>query len=448
MNQPRTLISRLDTYLWDRDWRRAPPWRRLAVPALRLLHALLRDFTSGQLNLRAMSLVYTTLLSLVPLLAVSFSILKGFGVHNRVQPLLLETMVPLGETGEVIVARIIEFVENVQVGVLGTLGLLLLIYTSLTLIRKIEEAFNDIWRVTQPRSLGENFTQHLSFILIGPVLIFTALGLANSIQTSPAFEHLLAIAPLSEVIALAGGLLPSLTLALAFAFVYVFLPNTKVLFRHALAGALVAAALWQLTGWGFTFFMASSTRYTVIYSGLAIAILFMVWVYVAWLILLAGASIAFYLQNPEYLAMRTREPQPSGRFRERLALVVAGQVARRYYQGGTPWDSQSLARALAWPADGLRGTLDMLEAGGYVIRLAGEPPRHVPAQAPETLPLKPLLDLARGYEETLQSAPPLPSYPGTAPIETRLTEAMDQALSGLTLKDLADQIGEPRPLLS
>jgi hypothetical protein len=90
----------------------------------------------------------------------------------------------------------------------------------------------------------------------------------------------------------------------------------------------------------------------------------------------------------------------------------------------------------------------MLEAGGYVIRLAGEPPRHVPAQAPETLPLKPLLDLARGYEETLQSAPPLPSYPGTAPIETRLTEAMDQALSGLTLKGLADQIGEPRPLLS
>lgn len=412
---------------------------RLALRLPSLPRALVRDFTQGQLGLRAMGLVYTTLLSLVPLLAVSFSVLKGFGVHNRVEPLLLEALVPLGETGKIIGTQLIQFVENARVAVLGTLGLVFLIYTSVSLIQKTEEAFNHIWHVARPRSLANRFSHYLTVILVTPVLFLSASGLAGSIQTSAPFASLLASVPGSGLLALLGWLLPYLMLATAFTFIYVSLPQAHVQFRPALVGALAATVLWRLTGWGFGYFMASSTHLTAIYSGFAIPILFMMWVHIAWLILLAGASLAFYLQHPEYLTTADGEPRPSCQLQERWTLAVAGQVAHRHYQGGLPWDGGSLAQALGLPNYLVGNRLEMLEAGGYLVRTAGEPSRYVPSRAPDTIDLTGLLDFARGYPETLGAAPPGSTDP-TA-IEVRLDEARHQALAGLTLKDLADEIG-------
>lgn len=414
---------------------------RLALRLPRLPMAMLHDFTQGQISLWAMSLAYTTLLSLVPLLAVSFSVLKGFGVHNRVEPLLLDALVPLGETGAIIGTQLIHFVENAQVAVLGTLGFVLLIYTSVTLIQKTEEAFNYIWHVARPRSLANRFSHYLTVILVAPVLFLSASGLAGTIQTSAPLQSLLAIAPLSRLMALFGWLLPYLILAAAFTFIYTSLPHTRVQFRPALVGALAAAVLWRLTSWGFTFFMAGSTHLTAIYSGFAIPILFMMWIHIAWLVLLAGASIAFYLQHPEYLATLDRDAGPSCQLQERWVLAVAGQVAHRHYTSGTPYDSDSLAYALALPSNAIRNTLDMLEAGGFLLRTAEEPSRYVPRRAPEAIALSTVLNFARCYPKTLGSA----SQDPTA-IETRLDEVRYQALSGLTLKDLADQIGSSRPL--
>ncbi|MGB4335633.1 MAG: YihY/virulence factor BrkB family protein [Chromatiaceae bacterium] len=413
---------------------------RLAMGLPPLPRALVRDFTQGQLGLRAMGLAYTTLLSLVPLLAVIFSVLKGFGVHNRVEPLLLEALVPLGQTGEIIGTQLILFVENAQVAVLGTLGLVFLIYTSVSLIEKTEEAFNYIWHVARPRSLTNRFSHYLTVILITPVLFLSASGLAGSIRASVPFTSLLANAHGSSLIALVGWMIPYLLLAAAFTFIYVSLPHTQVQFRPALIAALVTVVLWRVTGWGFTYFMVGSTHFTAIYSGFAIPILFMMWVHIAWLILLAGASLAFYLQHPEYLATADRDARPSCQRQERWTLAVVGQVVHRHYHGESPWDSDSLAHALALPRNVVRNQLEMLEAGGYLVPTAGEPSRYVPSRAPDTISLISLLEFARGYPETLGTLP-TPPAPTASAIEIRLDEARYQALSGLTLKDLADQLG-------
>ena len=110
------------------------------------------------LTLQAMSLVYTTLLSLVPLIAVSFSVLKGFGVHNQVEPMLSSVLAPLGDKGAEITSKIIEFVENTKAGVLGSLGLVLLFYTVVSLIQKIERSFNFTWRISKPRPFAQRFS--------------------------------------------------------------------------------------------------------------------------------------------------------------------------------------------------------------------------------------------------------------------------------------------------
>ena len=180
-------------WLWDIDIDSLPAWRRLVLWTLRIGQACWRDLAEGQLTLRAMSLVYTTLLSLVPLLAISFSVLKGFGVHNQVEPLLLGFLEPLGDQGVEISARIVGFVDNIKVGVLGFLGFVLLFYTVISLMQKIERAFNYTWRIGRERTLGQRFRDYFSVVVIGPVLVFSSLSITASIMSDAVVQALAAI---------------------------------------------------------------------------------------------------------------------------------------------------------------------------------------------------------------------------------------------------------------
>jgi len=447
MSELADLSGNLQRLLWGTDIHQLSPWRRRGVHLLRFIHAILRDFTQGYVTLQAMSLVYTTLLSLVPLLAVSFSVLKGFGVHNQIEPLLLNALAPLGEQGAEITQRIIGFVDNMKVGVLGSLGMAMLLYTVISLIQKIEQAFNYTWRVKKPRSFAQRFSQYLSVLMVGPVLFFSAVGLTASVRSTAFVQTVMALEPLSSFLSIVGRLIPYLMISLAFAFVYVFVPNTRVNVRSAMVGAFVAGALWQSVGWIFATFMAGSTKYTAIYSSLAILILFMIWIYIAWLILLIGASIAFYHQHPEYLTIRGRELALSNRLRERLALLIGEKIARNHYSGDPPLTSEELSRAIGLPESNVQETLNILEAGGFLMHTDKDPPCYLPAHSPTTISVKTLLDHVSCYREG--SADGCGDRGGAADVgvgalERRIDTAVAQALEGLTLRDLADP-QEPDP---
>ena len=214
--------------LWKLDAEALPWWKALPLAALRILVVVARDIADGQLNLRAMSLVYTTLLSLVPLLAVSFSVLKAFGVHNQIEPFLEQFLEPLGPKGTEITTQVIQFVENIRVGVLGALGLALLFYTVVSLIQKIERAFNFTWRVKQERPVAQRVSGYLTVILVGPVLVFTALGVTGTVMSTAFIQQVAAIEPFGTVIELATRLVPYLLIIAAFLFIYIFIPNTRV----------------------------------------------------------------------------------------------------------------------------------------------------------------------------------------------------------------------------
>lgn len=418
--------------LWHTPLETLPRWQRLGILSARAFFALGRDFNQGLLSLQAMSLVYTTLLSLVPLLAVSFSVLKGFGVHNQLEPWLLHALAPLGDQGGEIARNLIQFVDKTNVGVLGSVGLALLLYSVIALIQKIEQVFNATWHVKQVRPLAERFSHYLSVLLIGPVLFFSAVGATASLRSNTLVQWLLD----QEAVGFLFGslwpwLLPYFLISLAFAFIYAYVPNTRVKLRAALVGALVAGLLWQTVGSIFAHFIAGSTKYAAIYSSLAILILFMMWIYIAWLIVLIGANLAFYVQNPEYLNSRAREPRLSNRMRERLALRVAGQIAQAYDRGETPPDAEGLAKDCGIPSVNILTVLAMLETGHLVRRTLGDPPGLIPAQPLEHLSIGQLLDAVRHYEEE-QS----PSVGSMGEIEQRLETASAAAIDGLTWRDL------------
>lgn len=431
-----TLTERFQRWVWRPTASDAPWWRRSGIGVLRVATALVRDLAEGQLNLRAMSLVYTTILSLVPLLAISFSILKGLGVHNSAEPLLLSLLEPLGPRGVEVTGQIMGFINNIKVGVLGSVGLGFLIFTVISLMQKIERAFNFTWRVTRERSFAKRFSDYLSVIAVGPVLVFSALALKASVMSN----DLLLAFPLTRVLGqVVGTLIPYVLIVGAFAFIYVFVPNTKVHWRSAFYGALVSGLLWETVGWIFAAYVVSSTQYSAIYSAFATVIILMIWLYLGWLILLIGAAVAFYHQHPHYARTSGQDFSLSHRDMLRVAFEIMGLIGKSHYEGAPPWTTTRIARHLALPEAALHDAMSALEQHGLLARAAGEDGSYLPARPFETTPVKSILD-------ALNSSGPegIANRPRNTAVDTLLhaaDDAISRVLHDITLKDLAS--GKP-----
>ncbi len=210
--------------------------------AIRLVIALSRDLLAGRLTLWTMSLVYTTLLSMVPLLALSFSVLKAFGVQNQIEPILQNLLAPLGEQGQEITSRLVGFIAHMNVGVLGSVGLALLVYTVVSLMQKVEESFNAIWHITHLRSLGDRVSRYLSVLLVGPLLVFSAIGITAMAINSAMARYILAFEPVGTLALATGRLMPFVLVIGAFTFMYMFVPNTRVRFAPAFTAGPSAAS--------------------------------------------------------------------------------------------------------------------------------------------------------------------------------------------------------------
>ncbi|MFO8155677.1 MAG: YhjD/YihY/BrkB family envelope integrity protein [Pseudomonadota bacterium] len=420
--------------------------QHLLARALRITQAVAQRMFSGALPLRAMSLVYTTLLSLVPLLAISFSVLKGLGVHNQFEPFLLNFLAPLGEQGERITGQIIEFVDNIEVGVLGAVGVAFLLYTVIALVQKIEQAFNTIWHIRHPRTLARRFSDYLSVLLVGPVLVFMALGITASLTTTEIAQSVLAVEPFAMLAEWGGRIAPYIFIVLAFSFVYIFIPNTRVRASAALLGGLIAGLAWQLTGWAFASFVAGSARYAAIYSGFAILILFMIWLYLNWLILLLGAQIAFYIQHPHFLRPDDRMAIPVGMEADALALAVMYSVGTAHRAGKTPPAEDELARDLAVSGDALEPILERLRRAGLVLDAGGQrgSPGLYPGRSLDRIPLTDVIDAIR---DPLRSASVGDERPGrnthlpdaVEELTGNLDTAMRETLVDLSLADLLEE---------
>jgi len=434
------LLSFFERTVWGVREEPLPAWKTRGLRTVRTVLILVRDLADGQLTLRAMGLVYTTLLSIVPLLALSFSVLKAFGVYNQIQPVLLNFLAPLGAGGEDVAQRIVKFIENMNVGVLGAVGVGLLVYTAVSLMQKIEESLNYIWHIARPRRFGERFSRYLSVLMVGPILVFSALGITATVMNIEAVRQLLAIGALGQTVQTISQLTPYLLVISAFTFVYLFIPNTRVRFGPAALGGVVGGIVWQTAGWLFALFVASSNQYSAIYSGLAILVVFMIWLYLSWLILLFGASVAFYAQHPEYLYAKGGEPRLSNRMRERLAMSLLSLVAGRFLAGERMPSTAEFTRLLGVPLHALQTVLDPLEERDLIIQSGDDPPVYFPARDPSLISVRQVLETVRAAgEEHFLSPEALPAPPAVDAVLKRMRQAVESSVGDMTLRELAAQ---------
>ena len=421
--------------LWHTDVHAQPKSKAFLLITLKIIIRVVQDFMQGQLTLRAMSLVYTTLLSLVPLLALSFSMLKAFGIHNQLKPLLLGFLEPLGEKGIELTTQIIQFVENIGVGVLGSLGLVLLLYTVVSLIQKIEASLNFIWHVSSIRNLSQRFSGYLSVVMIGPLLVVTALGITASTMNTGLVQQIVAIEPFGTLLIGLSKLVPYLLVIGAFTAIYILIPHTNVKWKSALLGGLFAGILWETVGWGFASFIVSSTKYAAVYSGFATVILFLFWLYLSWLVLLLGASISFYHQNPAYQVPGGTHKLLGSHAREALALEILCLVGKAYQDGSKHWTLDNLVEQLSLPMEIVNEVLDKLLSQEYLVHAGDDSPYFVPGRDLQTIAIKEVLDVVRGDISTNSTNEPFADG-NVIKLLDELDSMTDKHLENKTIKDL------------
>jgi len=424
--------------VWGVNLAGLSPLRAGAVRIARVGHMVVRELADGQLNVRAASLVYTTLLSLVPVLALSFALFKGFGIHHDLAPALISYLEPLGERGVEFGNQLIEMVESVKVGKLGIIGLVFLLYAVARVVQTVERALNYTWRVRFQRRFFERLSGYLSVAIFGPVFVFAAMFISGSLMNSSVVTQLIDITHVGALVTLGGKLVPYLLVVAAFTFVYFYMPNTRVRIGSALFGALIAGFLWAVGGWVFAALVVSSTNYAAVYSGFAIVILFIMWLHISWLILLMGGSVAFYDQHPEYLGLLTHELRFSSRVRERLSLLACFLIVQNFQYRLDPWTNVALARRLGVPLETLSELLEEFEKASIVVAVGGNADAYVPARDPASVTVSEVLEGARSAGESHQfSYDNIASVPAVDGIYAAIDDAVGDTLGQRTMRDLA-----------
>ncbi|MGH8297846.1 MAG: YihY/virulence factor BrkB family protein [Steroidobacteraceae bacterium] len=404
---------------------------------LRYPYAVVRDLSRGDINLRAMGLVYTTLLSLIPLAAFSFAILKIFGARADLEPVVYGLFSALGPTGATeLTSRVMEFANSVSGGVLGSVGFALLAWTLVGTIKKVEDSFNYLWRVQQPRSFARRVSEYLTLIVVGPVILVVFIGMSRrALDSAPI--RVLGHLPLLDMLTAAGvKLAPYVVVSAFFIGLYLFIPNTRVRWRPALIGALVAGVLWAAVGRGFTAFVVHSTRLTIVYAGFAFIVAALLWTYLGWLILLAGAQLSFYIQNPTYLRLGLQELKLSSIEIEQLALRTMYLVGRTYVTGGTRWSVDRLATELGLPGLAVAQMAATLETAGLLV--VTEDDELLPARDIGHIALSEILEIARN-QRSGHFSPRTVFIPPVDRLLATIDEARRSHCGDLTLRDLVEE---------
>jgi membrane protein len=415
----------------------------VALRILRYPYAVLRDLSRGEINLRAMSLVYTTLLAVIPLLAFSFAVLKIFGGRRDLEPIVFEFFRPLGPgAAQELTTRILQFASRVSSGVVGSVGLALLAWTLVGTIKKVEDSFNFLWHVDQPRSFARRLAEYTGLLIAAPVILVGFVGMLHSAFASAPVQEVVHLPFLHRLRGVGLTLAPYAMVTAFFTTLYVMIPNTRVHWRAALTGAAVAGVLWAGIGKLFTAFVVFSTRLTIVYAGFAFVVAALLWTYFGWLILLAGAQLSFYVQNPAYLRLGLQQLRLSSVELEQLALKLMYFVGRSHVAGGRRWTVNRLATELGLPGIAVAQMAATLERANLV--LVTEWDEILPARDIGRIGVYEILDVARRQASGHAAARNVP-LPPVDRLLAALEDVRRHRCGDLTLRDLVD---EPWPALT
>ena len=443
----RKIRSFFSDTIWLKDVESLPLAKRAAYQAARIAYLLFKGFNDERFNQQAGALTYVSFLSMVPLLAVLFSLAKGFGFQDKVKPWLHETVGKIVDPQ--VLDDILQYVENTPMGALGAIGFLVLLWTVLKTLLYLEQAFNQIWAVNRARPLWRALAYYLSVVITVPILIAASTTLMATFKSADPdawFQHLPGAATLFSI---AERVLPFGITLVAFTLVYAFMVNTHVRLLPTLIGGFVSSLLWIILQYLYLESNALITK-NVLYGAFAFLPILLVFIYLFWLNLLFGCRIVFAIQNSGAFR-RDRIAKAAGlRYRSAACILLLREIGGAFKEGKPAKKIARIAQRLDLSLPLTLEILLKLKQAGILQQIeTGENTRPdawqmVPARALETIALSEVIDaLEEGEGEML----PMPDKMYGGPFKTilnRVVEARHAALDGITAADLltADEGGD------
>jgi len=399
--------------------------------------SLVRSFLDNRCLMMASALCYATVLSLVPLLAVAFSLAKGFGMYEA--PYLRDVLLRLMAEKADIVDAVLGYIQNTNVRALGLIGVATLFVTSAGLISTIEEACNIIWRARSNRGAWSRFTNYVTVILVCPLFILAAFSVTATFQNALVVQWLGEIELVNMAFTLALKAVPTLMVSVSLFVLYKFLPNVAVRTFPAAIGALAAGAAWQLAQAAYIRYQIGVTGYNAIYGSFAQIPLLLIWLYISWLIVLAGAELAHAVQRAPDEAMQAAGASYSLADRRGVALLAALMLAEKAENMGGPLLPADAAQAGALPALLVEEELARLARMGVAARVEGG--GYALLAAPDRINVGELL---AGWEN-LRGEGPVAELDERYPFMSGLREGMESAcreVDSRTLRELYESLPE------
>lgn len=425
-----------------------------------------KSFVANRCPLRASALAYTTLLALIPMLAVVISVTTGILKSQGEKPIrafvnkLVEQIAPYTNPGEAqtvanesseaqalaaakreeAVKKIHEFIQNTQTGALGLTGTIALLAVAIAMLRRVERTFNDIWGVTRGRSWYTQIMLYWAVLTLGPSLLILATALTGGPYFAFTKKLLLSMPLLGNLV---YKLAPALVLCLMFAMFYLLMPNTRVKPQAALIGGLVAGMLWNLNNVVGVHFVSRVTSNNAIYGSLGMVPVFMIGLYFGWLILLFGGQVAYSFQNRSVYLQEKQAESVNQRGREFIALRLMTQVAHSFRKGDKAPTAVELGNDLGIPTRLASQLLQILAQNQLVSETTGKETGYVPARPLERITAHDILSALRlgvGQEPETQGDPTC------AAIQAgfhQICEAERNAAESLTLAKLTDHAPPP-----
>jgi len=435
------IIDFFTTDIWRIRVDELPRTKSFLLKQLRIVVLAVRGFDEDKCSLKASSLTFYTLLSIVPVAAMAFGIAKGFGFEALLEKMIIEKLQGQEEIIRYIITFSHSLLENTKGGLIAGIGIAVLFWSVIKLLGNIEKSFNDIWGIRKNRKMGRMCSDYLSAMLICPVLFIMASSLTVVIsgQIKEIVQQLAFLKIVSPLVFSLLNLLPYCVVWILFIFIYMFMPNTSVRIGAGVLGGIAAGTLYQILQWGYITFQVNVSKYNAIYGGFAALPLFLVWLELSWLIVLLGAEISFAYQNVDTYEFEPDCLNVSYSFKKLLTLSIVHLLVKNFERGDKPLASDAVAHALEIPARLTRQILYELVSCGLLCEVAGEGDRDVcfqPGLSITSLSIQYVLERLEQHGSNAIPIAKLPEHEKIAQSLESLGRQIAQSPENVCLKDI------------
>lgn len=355
--------------------------------------------TERRITSAAAALTYSTLLAIVPILAVVFAIARGFGYSKYIEQWFRESLSSQPQAAEIIIGFVNSYLIHTKSGMFLGIGLIFMLFTVIMLISNIEQTFNIIWQVKKPRSLFRTITDYSSMFLLAPIIIVVTSGI--SIFFATIFKNIEGTMLIGPIMQTCIQLMPYILMSTVFTTLYIFMPNTKVKLSCAIGPGIMSGVAMQ----GLQLFYIHSqiwvSSYNAIYGSFAALPLFMLWIQISWLICLFGAELCYANQNMEDFSFRAKTEDISQRYRTIICIVLTSIICKRFANGKKPYSALELKIRTGFPIRIINELLYELVKINILTETANEEkermPNYQPAECLSRLSVGVLLDRIESY---------------------------------------------------